>query len=156
MKTINIALEKISGNLLSITRNTEFGWYELEIGIPATWAFKDNNDIACIIITETERGKILKISPKFENIVIDDLVSFVEVIIETNKKIVERENDFLRKIESIKLLLEDELSKHNVELDELKETSFLKLGQVNSGAPLLEVKPKRGRKPGTVKSKTEE
>jgi len=132
METIDSILQPITGYLLSIIRNTEHGCYELEIGLPAAWVFKENEEIECIVTSESENGRIIKISPKYIDVTVDNLVDFVKIIISTNKKIADKEEEFKKKIEEIKSLVEVEVNKHKVDLDELKEISFKKLGQSSS------------------------
>jgi len=127
MKAIESALEPITGYLISISRNTVNGWYEMEVGIPKGWVFNENKEIKCEVISEPEGGKIIKISPKNSKTVIDDLVLFVEIIIETNAKIAEKEKEFTNKMEEMKGVLEKEAKKFYEELDELKENSFKNL-----------------------------
>jgi uncharacterized protein with von Willebrand factor type A (vWA) domain len=102
------------------------GWYEIEIGLPNSWVFDDNNEIKCEIISKSDAGKLIKVVPKNEKIVIDDLISFVEIIIETNEKIAEKEKEFTNKMEQMKGMLESEAKKFYEELDELKSNSFKK------------------------------
>jgi hypothetical protein len=123
-KTVENALETITGYLISITRNTKNGWYELEIGIPSTWIFNGNDEINCNVLEESETGKLLNISPKTENISVDVLISFVELIISVNIKIAEKELELNNKMEEIKSELEGKLKGFYEELDELKEKPF--------------------------------
>jgi len=150
MKEIELALEPITGYLISIKYNTLEGWYELEIGLPNTWVFDENNKISCEVLTENEAGKLIKIAPKKTGIIIDDLIAFVKVIIDTNKKIAEKEKQFTDKMQEMKGLLEKEAKKFYEELDDLKEKSFKKVGQ--NFANSLD-KPKTTRKPRTPKAK---
>jgi len=155
MKVVYNALSRISSNLISITRNTENGWYEFEIGIPATWAFKNTSEITCEILTENPVGKILRISPVVDTILIDDLIDFVSLIIETNQKIVEKENAFYKTIEDIKQMVDEKLSSHKKELEILKESSFVDLTKAAEAKPVETSEPlkaKRGRPAGTTKS----
>lgn len=118
------ALNKIAGYFSSLKRNTEEGTHELEVGIPANWVYKDNNYIGCEIIHETNDGKLLRIYPKTDKIVIDDLINFVTVIIGTNKKIAEKEAEFQEQMELVKKELESRASKFYDDLDILKKSSF--------------------------------
>lgn len=127
MKEIESILEPISGCLSSITRNTVNGWYELEIGIPKNWVFNENNEIGIEVISEIDEGKLLKIFPKNAEVVIDDLILFVNVVVNTNKKIAEKEEEFKAQMEEMKKGLEKKASDFFKELDELKENSFKKL-----------------------------
>jgi hypothetical protein len=127
MKTIELALQLVEGYLISITRNTVNGWYEIEIGIPNNWVFDENDEIKCEILAEDKSGKMIKISPKNQNIVIDDLIAFFEIIINTNKKIAEKEEEFKLQMEEMKKGLEKKASAFFKELDELKENSFKKI-----------------------------
>jgi uncharacterized protein with von Willebrand factor type A (vWA) domain len=151
MKTIEAGLDPITGYLVSISRNTINGWYELEVGIPNKWEFSENEEVKCDVLNESTAGKLLKISPKNANIVIDDLVAFVELIIETNKRIAEKEKQFTDKMEEMKKMLEDEAKKFYTELDELKENSFKNLSDnFVKNLHNEEKKETRGRKPKAI------
>lgn len=126
MSTVEELLSPIAGYLFSITRDTVNGWYVLEIGVPAKWVYKDNEYIGCEIIDENEDGKLVKIYPKIEKIVLDDLINFVTIIIATNRRIAEKEAEFQEKMEQIKKELEKDASKFYEELDILKKSSFEK------------------------------
>ena len=127
MKTIEALLEPINGYLVSITRNTVEGWYEMELGIPKGWVFNENKEIKCEVLNENEAGKLIKISPKNIDIVIDDLVAFVGVIMETNKKIADKEKEFTERMTAMRDNLEKEVKVYYEELDKLKENSFKNL-----------------------------
>lgn len=124
MKPIDEALKSTNGYIKSFTRNALNGWWELEIGLPPKWIFDGNNEIDCEILIENKIGKLIRILPKNQNIVIDDLIKFVEIIIETNQRIVEKEIEFTGRMEEMKLVLENEAKKFYEELDELKINSF--------------------------------
>ena len=150
MKTIELALEPVHGYLISINRNNVNDWYEIEIGLPNTWVFDENKKIGCEVLEEYETGKIIKITPKVEGVVIDDLISFVEIIILTNLKISEKEKEFKVEMEEMKVLLEKKASKYLEELDVLKEKSFQ--NENKEFVKSLE-KPKTKRKPRITKAK---
>lgn len=149
MNTINDILSPIAGYLLSITRNTEGGWYELEIGMPINWVFKENQEIGCEVQSENDNGKLIRIFPKFDDITIDELIKFVIVIIETNKRIKDKELEFQKKIEEFKESLEKEAKQHYTELDQLKDSSFKSLdGALNDVSNTQPEAPKaKTRKP---------
>ena len=128
MKTIEGALAAVDGYLISIARDTVNGWYELEIGLPPTWVIDENEKIGCEVLIDEEEGKLIRVSPKNHNIVIDDLVGFVEIIVKTNAMIAEKEKQFTDKMEEMKKELEAEAREYYQELDELKEESFKKVG----------------------------
>lgn len=151
MKTIEAALAAVDGYLISIARDTVNGWYEIEVGLPPKWVFDENDKIGCEVLIDEEEGKLVKISPKKPDIVIDDLIGFVEIIKITNERIAEKEKQFTDKMEEMKGVLENEAKKFYTELDELKENSFQKLNA--SFAKNLNT-PKKPRKPRTPKSKT--
>lgn len=149
MKTIELALESTGGYVNSFTRNTVEGWWELEMGLPKGWVYDENTKIGCEIVFENERGTLIKVFPKKRDVVIDDLIAFVEIIILTNLKIAEKEKQFKDKMQEMKGLLEKEAKSFYQELDELKENSFKSLN--NAFAKNLE-KSKTPRKPRTPKS----
>ena len=126
MKTIESALHPTDGYITAFTRNTVEGWWELEVGIPKSWVFNENNEIKCEVISESDFGKLIKVSPKNANVVVDDLVSFVEIIIKTNEKIAEKEQEFGNEMAEMKKMLEEKAKKFYQELYELKENSFKK------------------------------
>lgn len=126
--TIHELLEPINGYLLSMVRDTEKGWYVFEIGIPSTWVFNENKQVACEVLNETKAGKLIRISPKNNKINEDDLVNFVEIIIETNERIAEKEKEFTNSMEAMKADLEKKAKEYYEELDKLKEDSFKKAG----------------------------
>ena len=99
---IEEALNAIEGYLLSIKRDTLNGWYVLEIGLPKDWIYKGNEMINCEEITKTDKGVLLKISPKEVGIKIDDLITFVQLIIDTNSQIVAKEKEFIDKMDEVK------------------------------------------------------
>lgn len=152
MKTVESKLNPITGYLISIKRDTVNGWYNMEIGLPKSWVYNNNEKIECEVLNEKSEGKIIKISPKSEEIELDDLISFVKVIIETNEKIAEKEEEFKKRMEDMKIRLEDEAKKFYTELDELKETSFKNIN-TNFSKELNDTnsttkKSTRGRKKG--------
>ena len=122
--TVNDALDAITGYLITIKRNTFEGWYELEIGMPFNWVFDENEEINCDVLEESEAGKLVLISPKNPDVPIDALITFVEVIIETNDRIAEKEKEFVDKMLEMKASLEAKAKEFYKELDELRENSF--------------------------------
>jgi hypothetical protein len=147
MKTIELALESTNGYINSFTRNTVEGWWELEVGLPKTWVFDENDEITYEILQQNDVGKLIKVSPKNQDIVIDDLITFVEIIIDTNKKIAEKEKQFTDRMQEMKGVLEKEAKKFYEELDELKVNSFRNLNDnfVKALRPEGEKKPRKPR-----------
>jgi len=150
MKLIESALAPTDGYIQSFTRNTVEGWWETEIGLPKTWVYDENTKIGCEVVFENEVGKLVRIYPKKTDVVIDDLIAFVEIIILTNERITEKEKEFTDKMQEMKGILEKEAKQFYQELDELKENSFRKNN--TDFAKSLE-KPKKPRKPRTPKPK---
>lgn len=157
---IENALKPTNGYVLKMTRNTVNGWYELEVGIPNNWVFAENDDIKCEILNEFKTGKLVKISPKTEDIIVDDLYHFVELIIITNEKIAKKEKEFTDKMNEMKNKLESEAKNFYAELDKLKENSFKDLKEhkdsktiKNSVSNTSNKKRGRQRKDSTTESK---
>jgi hypothetical protein len=146
MKKIEAALHSIDGYLLSISRDTVNGWYELQVGLPTGWVYDENDKISCEVINEADAGTLIKIAPRTHEIVIDDLIAFVQAIIVTNEKIAKKEKQFTDKMETMKSKLEEEARKFYTELDELKEKSFKTANdEFVSSRIETEPKPKKGR-----------
>jgi hypothetical protein len=127
MKEVESILEPISSNFVSLIRNPMKGWFELEIGIPNTWVFDANKEIDIETVNETEVGKVIKIIPKNNNVVVDDVILFARIIISTNKKIAEKEQELKNQLEEMKKGMEKKAGSFFKELDELKENAFKKL-----------------------------
>ena len=151
MKTIEAALAAVDGYLISIARDTVNGWYEIEVGLPPNWVFDENDKIGCEVLIDEEEGKLVKITPKKPDVVIDDLIGFLEIIKITNEKITEKEKQFTESLEEKKRELEIFAKGFYDDLDELKENSFQKL---NASFAMNLNKPKKPRKPRTPKPKT--
>lgn len=145
MKEIELALQPTNGYINSFTRNTVEGWWELEIGLPKNWVFDGNSKINCEVIVKNDLGKLIKVFPKKRGIIIDNLIEFVEIIIQTNQKIADKEKQFTDEMEEMKGLLEEKAKKFYDELDELKELSFKKVGENY----IQTEKSKRGRPIGS-------
>lgn len=125
MKPIEAALEPITGYLVCIKRNPKSGWYELEVGLPASWVYDtEHSDVEVSIVSENETGKLIKIFPRKIEVCIDDLIAFAIAIIETNERIAEKEKQFTNKMQEMRNVLENEAKKFYQELDELKQNSF--------------------------------
>lgn len=146
MKPIEEELQPTDGYIKSFTRNTVNGWWELEIGLPKAWVFDENKEIKCEVLVENEIGKLIKILPKNHNVVIDDLIKFVEIIIETNQRIAEKEKEFTDRMQEMKSVLEKEAKKFYEELDELKINSFKNLND-SFAKSLRSEEDKKPRKP---------
>lgn len=168
MKPLETALTSTEGYIQSFTRNTLKGWWELEIGIPINWVFDENSKVGCEITVESDLGKLIKIFPKEENVVIDDLIEFVEVIIKTNEVIAEKEKQFKESMNDLKEELEEKAKDYYKELEEIRENSFKKNNEeftntltTDSKKVTPKPKPKAVRKPraprkATTKTVTEE
>lgn len=126
MGIINNILEPISEYFLSLDNDieSEFGGFKLKIGIHKSWVFRENENISCIVLQETDNGKIIEISQKNDKIDVDDLFLFVKKIIDTNGSILEREMKFAKEVEEIKSNIEKKANSFYKELELLKENSF--------------------------------
>lgn len=142
MRVVEEALESTNGYIKSFERNTVKGWWEIQIGLPVSWVYDENSEIGCEVIAENEIGKLIKVFPKKNIVVIDDLIDFVEIVINTNKKIAVKEQEFKDKMQEMKSMLEEQAKSFYLELDELKEKSFK---GANSDFEKNLNKPKRGR-----------
>ena len=124
MSIIQDSLEPLNGYLFSIKRDTVKGWYFLEVGLPKSWVYKGNEVISCEKIGGWDKGILLSISPLVVGVTVDDLIIFASLILETNTKIVEKEQEFVDRIEMVKSKLQEEKDVFYKELDDLKEKSF--------------------------------
>ncbi|MFW6246567.1 MAG: hypothetical protein ACOC22_00125 [bacterium] len=157
MGVVENELKRVEGHLISMSRNPMKGWYEIEVGVYKSWVFDNNKDIECKIIAEDDDGKLLKISPKNNKVTVDELIRFVELIIETNERIAEKEREFAKEMEKMKELLEEKAKSFYTELDSLKDSSFKNLGlSLEKGFSNTEIESpkKRGRGRPPKKSQT--
>jgi len=123
-KTLDKILNKLDGYLMSIERNLDTGMYELKVGFRKNWVYKSTDDVECKVIVESENGNVVTILGKHDEIIIDDLINFVNRVIETNKKITLMQKEFDEQLEKQKQVLIDQQMEFNEQLDEIKETSF--------------------------------
>lgn len=131
-------LKPIDGYLMAINRNTEMGWYELEVGIPSTWIFRGSKTIECTTIASNDTYKLVKIAPQetADYVVIDELIEFVTIIITTNMVIMEKENEFKRQMDLEKLALEEKVKSYYNEVENLKVNSFTNFEEKNIPPPV--------------------
>lgn len=128
-------LRPIEGYMLSLRRDTMNGWYEMEIGLPAGWIYRGNDYIECEVVKEMKAGTLIKIYPKVDGILVDDLISFVGLILNTNSKIAEKEREFTDSLEQSKEQLNAVAKRFYTELDDLKKQSFSKFDTENKITP---------------------
>lgn len=117
-------LNQIEEYLLSIKRNLDDSCYELEVGFRKNWAYKSTKNIECEVINEGSNGCLVKIVPKHSEVTVDDLITYVERVIETNKKITKMEEEMEKKLAERKKELEDEICKYQEELENFKKRSL--------------------------------
>lgn len=117
-------LSKIDGHLLSIQKDVDNDHYELEIGLRPSWVYKATSEIGCDTIHESENGNIIKVYPRSKEIVIDDLINFVEKIIHTNERIAEMEEQFQKQLDEQKKMLQEKIKAFQEELEKVKDISF--------------------------------
>ena len=157
MKTVELALEPILEYLISLERDPINGWYFLKIGLPNNWVINENDQISFEVLNELSTGKVIKIIPKNDKIIVDDLITFVLIIIKTNQKIAEKEKQFTDKMEEMKSALEKEAVNFYKELDLLKESSFKKIDvSILDAESKIDDINKKDEKPKPSKSKSKQ
>lgn len=126
MGVVHEILESLDVYLYTIKRDPVNGWYFLEVGLPKTWIFRGNDIIDCkkIEIKNWKDGHLVEITPKIRDVTVDDLLRFTQLILETNTKIIEKEQEFMKKIQEVKQALTAEKDEFYKELDDLKDKSF--------------------------------
>lgn len=122
--TIEKSLEKLDGYLISIKRNIETDVYELEVGFRKDWVFKSTKDIECKVDIESDNGTLVTISGKHDEVIVDDLLAYVEKVIETNKKITEMQENFEKELEKKKKQFEEEILKFQEQIDKYRDMSL--------------------------------
>jgi hypothetical protein len=125
MSTIEDKLKDVEGYLASIKRNPDDAAYEIEVGIPKSWVYKENDDFAIKVIQETDLGSLILISGKHDKIILDNLISFVAKIIETNEKLRLMEEEFEKQMKEAKENLEKQLIGFQEKLEKVKSQSFI-------------------------------
>ncbi len=124
MRVLEKVLNKLDGYLLSIKRNPDIGMYEIEIGIPHNWVYKDTQKIKCEIYHETNKGKLIRIKPIVDGTVIDDLIDFIDIIINTNQELNRMQEEFDNHMAETKKELESQVQGFLDKLDVVKKSSF--------------------------------
>jgi hypothetical protein len=108
MKPLQEALNKIDGYLLSLERDVMKGQYELKVGIPKNWVYESTDNVECEVLKSTKQGDLVKIFSIKEDIVIDDLIEFINIIIDTNQQIAEMEKKHKEEQDDAILKMEEE------------------------------------------------
>ena len=131
MKVLEKILKNLDGYLISIKRNIETGKYELEIGIPINWIFKSNDLVECEVLHESDKGTLAKVKSIKDDVGIDDLVNYVNVIVQTNKSIEKKREEFNKQLEEEKKKLEEDIISFEEEIQSMQEKSFLLINNEN-------------------------
>ena len=153
MKPLEKALRKIEGYLITIKRNTVEGRYELEVGIPKNWAYKSTDKVECEVVQSTKQGDLVKVFALEDDVVVDDLIEFVNIIIDTNKKIAQMQKELDDQLEKQAKQMEEYAKGFLEKIEEMKESSFVEMEEKQEEL-IGEKKPKSLRK--TTKEKEEE
>ena len=124
MKPLEKALKNIDGYLLSVERDAMKGKYELKVGIPKKWVYEANEKVECEVIHSTKQGDIVKIFSTNDDIVIDDLIEFVNIIIDTNKQIAEMAEEHENALKEAVKKLEDLEVSFNEQIENMAKNSF--------------------------------
>lgn len=124
MRLIEKALEPTTGYIISFERNPLEGWWEAKVGLPKSWVYHETDDVKCEVLEETENGKLINVMPTDPEIVIDDIIMFIETIIKINNEIHEKEQAFKSEMDEVKTMLQEKAEKFYNELDVLKKSSF--------------------------------
>ena len=124
MKSLQKALNKVEGYLMSMERDAVKGQYELKVGIPKNWAYKANDKIDCETLQETKQGDLVRVFAIDDDVVVDDLIEFVNIIIETNKKIADMQKELDEQLEKQAKQMEEYAVQFMSKIEEVKESSF--------------------------------
>ena len=123
-KTLQNILKKLDGYLISIKRNLDTSMYELEVGFRKNWTFKSTDDIECEILDEFDDGTIVKIYGKHDEVIVDDLIIFINKVIDTNKKITEMQEKFDEELEEQKTEIANKILEFDQSILDFKDSSF--------------------------------
>jgi hypothetical protein len=124
MKLLEKALNNIDGYLLSIERDAMKGKYELKVGIPKDWVYESTEKVECEVIQTTKQGDLIKIVALEDDIVIDDLIEFVNIIIATNHQIAEMQEKHKKGQEEAVKKMEEEEAMFMEEIENMAKNSF--------------------------------
>lgn len=122
--SIEESLNHVDGYLIAIKRNVQNGQYELEVGIPKNWVYKATQEIDFEMIHQTKQGDIIRIFALDENIIVDDLIQYVKIIIETNEEIAKMQEEFEEQMKKAKQELENQFKSFYDQIEEKKDHSF--------------------------------
>ena len=117
-------INKFDDYIYSFDKNLSSGHWNATIGIPISWEIRENNMIGYEVLGESDVGKKIKIVPKKENVVFDDIVLFITVLVETNKEIAKKESEFKEEIEKAKNDVKKRIEEFYKKLEEDKKDVF--------------------------------
>jgi hypothetical protein len=126
---INSILQEIKDNLISINHfideEKNINRFEIQLGILPDWTYViENSIIDVIVLGESVKGKIIKIVPKNDTVIIDDLIAYAKAIIMTNKEKEKKEIELKEKLENMKLMFESELKNFQEEIKNSQKDIF--------------------------------
>jgi len=126
---INSILQEIKDNLISINHfideEKNINRFEIQLGILPDWTYIiENSIIDVIVLGESIKGKIIKIVPKNDTVIVDDLIAYAKAIIMTNKEKEKKEIELKEKLENMKLMFESELKNFQEEIKNSQKDIF--------------------------------
>lgn len=131
---INKKFKKIESYLIKIDNDLDKGVFTFQVGFPRKWFFKSNDIIECEKVADVDEGNgiILNIRPKNSEIYVDETLNFIMKTIDTNNRIAEMEEMFVKKIEEEKKKMRDEVKDFYSQIENFKEDSFEDLDDENN------------------------
>jgi hypothetical protein len=124
MQSLDSVLKPLSNNLILIRKNLDNNQYEIEMGIPKDWIFEKNNNIDCEVLGENENGKLIKIMPLNEKVLIDNLIIFAEKIVMVNEEIEKQKVEFEKKMEETRITLINQFMEFHNDMEKKITLSF--------------------------------
>lgn len=124
MRKLEKVFNRLDGKLLSVERDTMLGKYFLKIGLSSNWVYESIDEIKIEELNKTKNAVLLKVYSEDDDVVIDDLFDFVDIIIETNENIEKKEREFEERLNKVKEELKKEAETLSDELENMKKKSI--------------------------------
>lgn len=153
MKPLEKLFHKLEGKLSSIKRDTEIGRYTVEVAFPINWEYDENDDIAIEKLIETEEGVLLSLKPKSDTIVLDDLVEFINIIVETNEQLEEMKKKYDALLEEEKRILREKHENFKKEMENVKKERFKLKNEISESKPVEKKKAEKKEVEETTEEK---
>jgi hypothetical protein len=121
MRAVEKALHKLEGRIAQIKRNPNTAKYEIQVAFPKNWHFQSTKNFELENILGSENGVLLNLSTSSDEISIDDMLDYIQQIVDTNEAIEREEKALEEQMEAEKKAIEKKFLESYKKIQKMKE-----------------------------------